>query len=44
MAIIHITRPELTAEERGKRMEAIKKAAADLVVANERRKEHEKHN
>lgn len=35
MAIIHITRPELTAEEREKRMDAIKKAAAALVVAHE---------
>ena len=38
MAIIRITRPELTAEEREKRMEAIKKATVDLVVATERKK------
>lgn len=38
MAIIKITRPELTAEERAKRMEAIKKAAVDLVVATEKAK------
>lgn len=38
MAIIHVTRPELTAEEREKRMEAIKKAAVDLVVATEKAK------
>lgn len=38
MAIIHISRPELTAEERAKRMEAIKKAAVDLVVATEKAK------
>ena len=36
MAIIHISRPELTPEERAKRMEAIKKAAVDLVIATER--------
>lgn len=38
MAIIKITRPELTAAERAKRMEAIKKAAVDLVVATEKAK------
>lgn len=38
MAIIHITRPELTAEERAKRMEAIKAAAVRLVVETERKK------
>lgn len=31
--IVRVHRPELTAAEREKRMEAIKKAAADLVVA-----------
>ena len=36
MAIITVSRPELTAEERAKRMEAIKKAAVDLVVATEK--------
>lgn len=36
MAIIHISRPELTPEERAKRMEAIKKATVDLVVATEK--------
>lgn len=36
MAIIHISRPELTPKERAKRMEAIKKAAVDLVVATDR--------
>ena len=41
MAIIHIYRPELTAEERAKRMEAIKKAAVDLVIATERKKARE---
>lgn len=38
MAIIHISRPELRAEERAKRMEAIKKATVDLVVATEKAK------
>lgn len=38
MAIIQVKRPELTAEERAKRMEAIKKATVALVVATERRK------
>lgn len=38
MAIIHIRRPELTAEERAKRMEAIKKATAELVIATEKAK------
>lgn len=38
MAIISISRPELTPEERAKRMEAIKKATVDLVVATEKAK------
>lgn len=38
MAIVHIHRPELTPEERVKRMEAIKKAMVDLVIATERKK------
>lgn len=38
MAIIHVHRPELTPEEREKRMKAIKKAAVDLVIATERKK------
>ena len=38
MNIITVTRPELTAEEREKRMEAIKAAAVKLVVETERRK------
>lgn len=38
MAIVHVTRPELTAEERERRMAAIKQAAIDLVVATERKK------
>jgi hypothetical protein len=36
MPTVHIIRPELTAEERAKRMEAIKKASVNLVVATER--------
>ena len=31
--IVNVTRPELTPQERAKRMAAIKKAAADLVFA-----------
>lgn len=39
--IIRVHRPELTAEEREKRMEQIKQAAARLVVATAKaRKEH----
>ena len=38
MAIVSIIRPELTAEERAKRMEAIKQAAVKLIVATERSK------
>lgn len=42
MAIITISRPELTAEERAKRMEAIKKATVDLVVATEKERRMKK--
>lgn len=35
-SIITITRPVLTPEERAKRMEEIKRAAVDLVLATER--------
>lgn len=38
MAIVRIIRPELTPEEREKRMAAIKKAAVDLVLATEKAK------
>ena len=38
MNIITVTHPELTAEERAKRMEAIKAAAVKLVVETERKK------
>jgi hypothetical protein len=34
--IVH--RPELTEKERAKRMDEIKRAAVELVLANERRK------
>lgn len=37
-AIIHINRPELTAEERAKRMEEIKQAATKLLIAAEKNK------
>ena len=37
-AIVRVHRPELSAEERARRMEEIKKAAARLVEASERRK------
>lgn len=36
--IIHVTRPELTPEERAKRMEQIKAAAISLVIATEKAK------
>ena len=39
MNIITVTRPELTPEEREKRMQAIKDAAVKLVLATERKKE-----
>lgn len=38
MNIIRITRPTLTAEERAKRMEEIKQAAARLITETERQK------
>ena len=37
-AVITVHRPELTPEEREMRMAAIKKAAADLIVATMRAK------
>lgn len=33
--IVTVSRPQLTPVERARRMEAIKKAAADLVIATE---------
>lgn len=38
MIVVHIRRPELTAEERGRRMEEIKQAAARLVLETEKTK------
>lgn len=38
MNIITITRPELTTEERTRRMDTIKQAAARLVLATEKAK------
>ena len=40
MNIITVRRPELTPEERAKRMEAIKQAAVRLVIETERNKLH----
>lgn len=36
--IIRVHRPELTAEERARRMEAIKEAAVKVLIAAERKK------
>lgn len=36
--IVHITRPELTDEERAKRMEDIKQAAVRLILETEKNK------
>ena len=38
-AIVTVTRPELTAEERAKRMEEIKQAAMRLVIETEKAKQ-----
>lgn len=38
MNIIHVTRPELSPEERAQRMEQIKQAAVDLILATEKAK------
>ena len=38
--IVRVYRPILTEEERERRMEAIKKAAVDLVIAAERAKQN----
>ena len=38
MIVTHIQRPELTKEERAKRMEEIKQAAARLVLETEKAK------
>lgn len=42
MAIIHLRRPELTAEERAKRMERIQQAAVQLVLETEKAKQIKK--
>ena len=42
MNIIRITRPKLTEEERAKRMEEIKQAAARLIAETERQKRRQK--
>ena len=42
MVIVKVNRPDLTAEERKKRMAAIKKAAVDLVLATEAAKQKRK--
>lgn len=39
MAIVTVTRPELTTEERARRMEEIKQAAARLVLETEKIKQ-----
>ena len=41
-AIITVHRPELTAQERERRMKEIKEAAARLLLAVERGKHHDK--
>lgn len=38
MAIVTVIRPELTPEERARRMEEIKQAAVRLVIATEKAK------
>ena len=38
--IVRVYRPILTEEERERRMEAIKKAAVDLVIATEKAKQN----
>lgn len=42
MNIITIARPDLTQEERAKRMEEIKQAAVRLVIATERSRARQK--
>ena len=41
--IVRVHRPELSEEERARRMESIKQAAADLIRAAERNRKHEQH-
>lgn len=40
--IVKVSRPQLTPVERARRMEAIKRAAVDLVIATETAKERKK--
>lgn len=42
MNIITVTRPTLTAEEKARRYEAIKQAAARLIIATEQQKRRKK--
>ena len=42
MAIVRVTRPELSAEERVRRMEEIKQAAVRLVLETEKAKRRNK--
>ena len=42
MIISTVTRPTLTAEERAKRMEEIKRAAARLIIETEKQKRRKK--
>jgi hypothetical protein len=44
MNIITVIRPELTAEERDRRMKAIQQAAVQLVLATERNKKRKNRN
>lgn len=37
--IVRVTRPELTPEERAKRMATVKKAATELIVATTRKQQ-----
>lgn len=42
MAIVTVTRPNLTSEERAKRMEEIKQAAIRLVLETEKAKQRKR--
>lgn len=41
--IVRVHRPELSDDERARRMESIKQAAAALIIAAERNRKHEQH-
>lgn len=43
MVLVTVTRPNLTPEERAKRMEAIKRAATKLVLETEKTKRRNRH-